>query len=192
MTLNKSCYSDNDQRRIHYANTVVNVRGIDDSIAPKGQVGNPLFILLSDKFDDPYSLSNIAKTIRQSIIQLRDPKILGPAVAKIDQIIRTNIQNKTSPNPTLIQNEFAINSNYRFDWADQVDFGYKDRTRFYTLWTGALYLRAFRLNPEKEGNNWLPRDHYGAQGSFRLEKHLKERFLNAVNKDISENFENIS
>ena len=56
--------------------TVVNYRGVSDSIAVEGQVSNALFYMLSKNFNDPYSLSNIAKIIRQSIIQLRNPKDL--------------------------------------------------------------------------------------------------------------------
>jgi hypothetical protein len=66
--------------------------------------------MLSENFDDPYSLSNIAKTIRQSLIhRLRNPKILGPGIAKIDQLMRRNIRNNKSSNPKLISNEFSIN-----------------------------------------------------------------------------------
>jgi hypothetical protein len=86
LTLNKYCYSNNDERRILHAITIVNYCGIDDSIGPKDQVGNCLFMMLSENFDDPYSLSNIAKTIRRSILRLRDPRILGLRIAKIDQL----------------------------------------------------------------------------------------------------------
>jgi hypothetical protein len=51
----------------------------------------------------------LAKTIHQSILRLRDPQILGPGIAKIDQSMRTNARNNKSPNPKLIPNEFAIN-----------------------------------------------------------------------------------
>ncbi|CAF4313746.1 unnamed protein product, partial [Rotaria sordida] len=71
LTLNKYCYNNNDECRILHTITIVNCRGVSDFIAPQGQVSNSLFMMLSNDFDDPYSLSNIAKTIRQSIIQLR-------------------------------------------------------------------------------------------------------------------------
>ncbi len=41
-------------------------------------------------------------------------------------------------------------------------------SRFYTSWIGALSLRVFRLNPQKDGNNWLNKDQHGTQASFRL------------------------
>ncbi|CAF2720833.1 unnamed protein product [Rotaria sp. Silwood2] len=191
LTLNTNCYYNNDERRILHTVTVVNFRGVSDSIAPQGQVSNSLFMMLSNDFDDPYSLSSIAKTVRQSIIQLRNPEILASGIATIDGFMRKNARDKKLPNPRLITNEFAVNSNYRFDWAGLVDFGYTDQCRFYTIWSGALYLRAFRLNPEKDGEKWLPRDRDGAEASFRIEKDLKEIFLNACKRDFIENFQNI-
>ncbi len=95
------------------------------------------------------------------------------------------------PNPRLVPNELAINSNFKYDWADLVDFGCTDKCRFYTVGTRALYLRVFRLNPEKYGNKWLPRDRDGAEVSFRIEKDLKEKFINAWRQDIIENFQNV-
>jgi hypothetical protein len=191
LTLNTYCYNDNDQRRILHAITVVNYRGVSDSIAPQGEVSNCLFMKLSDDFDDPYALSTIASTIRRSIIQLRDPKILGPGIATIDGFMRKNGRNNERPNPHLIPNEIAINSNFRYDWAGLVDFGYTDQCRFHTAWTGPLYLRVFRLNPEKDRNKWLPRDRDGAEVSFRLEKDSKENFINAWKRDIMEYFQNV-
>jgi hypothetical protein len=54
LTLNKYCYSNNDERRILHAITIVNYRGVDDLIARQSQVGNCLFMMLSENFDDPY------------------------------------------------------------------------------------------------------------------------------------------
>jgi hypothetical protein len=78
--------------------------------------------MLSENFDDPYSLSNIAKTIRQSIHRLRNPKILGPGIAKIDQLMRRTIRNNKSSNPKLISNEFSvllqIDDTLYINWSD--------------------------------------------------------------------------
>jgi hypothetical protein len=191
LTLNTYCYNNNDERRILHTATVVNIRGVSDLISPQGQVSNSLFIMLSDDFDDPYSLSNIATTIRRSIIQLRDSKVIEPGIATVDRLMRENVRNKKRPSPQLLPNEFAVNSNLKYDWANLVDFGYTDKCRFYTSWTGALYLRVFRLNPEKHENKWLPRDRAGAEVSFRMEKDLKEKFINAWKQDIIENFQNV-
>ncbi|CAF0975099.1 unnamed protein product [Didymodactylos carnosus] len=191
LTLNTYCYTNNDQRRILHTVTIVNFRGVSDFIAPQGEVSNALFMMLSDDFDDPYSLSTIAKTIRRSIIQSRDSKVLEPGIATVDGLMRKNVRNNKSPNPRLVPHEFAVNSNFRYDWADLVDFGYTDKCRFYTAWSGALYLRVFRLNPEKGEKKWLPRDRDGAEASFRVEKDLKEKFINAWKRDINENFQNV-
>jgi hypothetical protein len=191
LTLNTYCYKTNDERRILYTVTIINCHGVSDLISPYSECSNCLFMMLSDNFDDPYSLSSISKTIRQSIIKARDPKLLAPAIATVDGILRKNIKNNLTTNPTLIPNEFAVNSNFRYDWSSLVDFGYTDKCRFYTIWSGVLYARVFRLNPIKNENNWLPRDQNGAYVSFRMEKDLKEKFLNVWKQDILENFENV-
>ncbi|CAF2718278.1 unnamed protein product [Rotaria sp. Silwood2] len=191
LTLNTYCYNNNDERRILRTNTAINFRGISDAIAPQGQVANAVYSMLSDSFEDPYSLSNIAKTIRQSIIQLRDSKFLEAGLAAVDVLMRNNVRNNKLPDLRLVPNEFVVNSNHRYDWASFVDFGYTDRCRFYTVWTGALYLRAFRLNPEKDGNKWLPRDRDGAEIAFRMEKDLKDKFINAWKRDITDNFKSV-
>jgi hypothetical protein len=191
LTLNTYCYYNNDQCLILRTNTAVNHRGVSDSISPQGQVANAVFMMLSDNFDDPYSLSNIAKTIRQSINKSRDPKFLEPGLATAHGLMRKNLKNYILADLGCFPNEVVVNSNLRYDWANLVDFGYTDKCRFYTAWTGPLYLRIFRLNPEKDGNKWLLRDRDGAEVSFRMEKDLKEIFLNAWKRDISENFINV-
>jgi hypothetical protein len=191
LTLNIYCYYNNDQYLILRTNTAVNYRNVSDSIASQGQVANAVFMMLSDNFDDPYSLSNIAKTIRRSIIRSRDSKFLEPWLATADGLMRKNVKNNKLADLGRFPNEVVVNSNFRYDWASLVDFCYTDKCRFYTAWTGALYLRVFRLNPEKDGNKWLSRDRDGAEVSFRIEKDLKENFINAWKQDISENFENV-
>ncbi|CAF4674480.1 unnamed protein product [Rotaria sp. Silwood1] len=191
LTLNAYCYNDNDEHRILRTNTVINFRGISDSIAPQGQVSNAVFMMLSDNFDDPYSLSNIAKTIRRSIVESRNSKTLEPRLATFDGLMRNNVRDNKLPDLGCFPNEFAVNSSLRYDWAGLVDFGYTDRCRFYRASTDALFLRVLRLNPEKDGNIWLPRDQYGAEVSFRVLKDLKEKFVNAWKRDVNEHFENV-
>ncbi|CAF3328950.1 unnamed protein product [Rotaria magnacalcarata] len=71
-------------------------------------------------------------------------------------------------------------------------FGYTDKCRFYTAWTDALYLRVCRLNPEKKDvNKCLAKDRNGAEVSIRIEKDLKDKFINAWKRDIIENIENV-
>jgi hypothetical protein len=191
LTLNTHCYFDNDERRILHTNTAVNYRGVSDLIAKKSQVSNAIVMVLSDDFDNPYSLSNIAKTIRRSINKSRNSVFLEKWIATADGLMRDNMKNDKLIDMGLFPNNMVANSNLRYDWASLVDFGYTDKCRFYTAWTGALFLRTFRLNPEKSGNEWLTRDRDGAEISFRVEKHLKERFINAWKRDVNENFDNI-
>jgi hypothetical protein len=191
LTLNTHCYRNDNEHRILCTNTSINFRGVADSIAPYGQVSNAVFMMLSDNFEDPYSLSNIAKTIRRSIIKSRDSKFLQSWLATADDAMRTMIHNNRLADLGFVPNEIIVNSNLRYDWANLVDFGYTDKCRFYTGWSGAFYLRVFRLNPSCDGNGWLPRDRNGAEVVFRIEKNLKENFCNVINRDIEENFENI-
>ncbi|UJR38583.1 hypothetical protein I4U23_031247 [Adineta vaga] len=148
-------------------------------------------MMLSDNFDDPYSLSNIAMTIRCSINTSRQPEYLKKWIATADGLMRKNIKNNYLVDLGLFPNEIGVNSNLRYDWANSVDFGYKDKCRFYTAWSAPLYLRVFRLNPILKDGIWLPRDCDGAEISFRIEKDLKDKFLNAWKCDIKENFENV-
>jgi hypothetical protein len=191
LTLNTYCYSNDNQRRILRANTVVNFRGVSDSIARIGQVSNAIFMMLSDDFDDPLSLMSIAKTIRHSIVRSRDPKFLEPWLATADGLMRKIARENLLANWGQFQNEVIINSNYRYDWVDLVDFGYTDKCRLYTAWTAPMYFRVFRLNPVKDGIKWSPRDRDGAEVCFRIEKDMKERFISAWQKDIEENFSNV-
>ena len=94
----------------------------------------------------------------------------------------------------LIGDSFQITlviSDFRYDWTNLVDFDFTDKCRFYTAWSGALFLRIFRLNPEKNVNEWLSSDWDGGERSFRAEEDLKEKFVNAWKQDISEDFENM-
>ncbi|CAF1679914.1 unnamed protein product, partial [Didymodactylos carnosus] len=54
--------------------------------------------------------------------------------------------------------------------------------------TGPLYFRVFRLNPVRDGTEWLPRDRDGAEVGFGIEKDVKERFVSAWQKDVAANF----
>jgi hypothetical protein len=191
LTLNTYCYENGDERHILRTNTSINFRGVSDAIASSGQVSNAIFMMLSDNFEDPYSLSNIAKTIRRSIIKSRDPKFLELWLATADDAMRKMIHNNLLADLGFVSNEIIVNSNLKYDWANLVDFGYTNQCRFYTGWSGSFYLRVFRLNPIYNGNKWLPRDTNGAEIIFRIEKELKEKFLNIIQRDINENFENI-
>ncbi|CAF3278316.1 unnamed protein product [Rotaria sp. Silwood2] len=191
LTLNTHCYRNDDRRLIQRANTVVNFRGVSDLIAPVGHVSNAIFVMLSENFDDPMSLRSIAKTIRHSIVRSRDSQFLKTWLATADGLMRKIVHENRIVNWGQFPNEVIINSNFRYDWAALVDFGYTDKCRMYTIWTGPLYFRVFRLNPEYNGHEWLPRDRNGAEVAFRIENDMKERFLSALKKDFEENFASI-
>lgn len=192
LLLNTYCFENiNDEHRILRAVTGINFRGVSDSIAPIELISNAVLFMSSEDFDNPLSLSNIAQTIRQSINRTRHPEFLERCVATADRTLRKLLQKKFMHNLGPFPNTVTVNSNLRYDWAALVDFGYTDKCRFYTLWTGQLYFRVFRLNPIKNGHEWLPRDHDGAEVAFRISKTVKEKFINALEKDIQENFSNI-
>ncbi|CAF3602334.1 unnamed protein product [Rotaria sp. Silwood1] len=191
VTLNKYCYKNDDEHLILRTNTTVNYRGVSDSIAPLGQVSNAILMMLSDNFDDPFSLSNVAKTIRISINRSRDPKFLKSYLATADGLMRSITRNNLTPNVDYFANEVTVNSNYRYDWVDLVDFGYKDQCRLYTAWTGPLYFRVFRLNPIEDGHGGFKRDRNGAEVAFLIDKDKRVALLNAWKKDINENFVNV-
>ncbi|CAF1471316.1 unnamed protein product [Rotaria sp. Silwood1] len=169
---------------------MINYRNVSDSVAPPGLVANAVLMPLSDRFEDPKSLSSIAKTIRHSIKQSRNVEFIERWVATADKVIRTIVHEKRLPKMSTFNDQIVVNSNWRYDWVSLVDFGYSDKCRFYTTWTRALYLRTFRLNPVYDGTQWLERDRQGAEVAFRIEKDKKEKFIDAWQKDIRENFIN--
>jgi hypothetical protein len=82
LTLNTQCFEN-----IEHTNTIVNFRGVYDTIASAGLIANCTLRMLSENFDDPYSLLSIAKDIRHSIIWSRDPLFLQPLLpTNISQI----------------------------------------------------------------------------------------------------------
>jgi NRPS condensation-like uncharacterized protein len=189
LTLNRYCYKSTDERHILRTNMSVNFRGVSDSIASTGQIGNAMFMMLSENFEDSFSLSNIAKTIRCSIIKSRDSKYLKRWLATADDAMRKMIQNNRLADLGFVSNEIIVNSNLRYDWTNLVDFGYTNKCRFYTGWSGSFYLRIFHLNPIYNGHQWIPSDQNGAEVIFRIEKEFKEIFINAIKRDMNENFQ---
>jgi len=170
---------------------MINYRNVSDSVAPLGLVANAVLMPLSDCFEDPKSLSSIAKTIRDSINQSRNVKFIERWVATADKVIRTIVLENRLPKMSTFNDRIVLNSNRRYDWASLVDFGHTDKCRFYTTWTRRLYLRVFRLNPVYDGTQWMKRDQEGAEVAFRIEKDKKKKFINAWQKDITEHFENV-
>ena len=191
LTLNTHCYEHDNRNRILRTNTTVNFRGVSNLIAPLGHVSNAIMMMLSDDFGDPLSLRSIAETIRSSIIRSRNSTLLERWLATADGLMRKIARENLLANWNQFPHEVIVNSNLRYDWVDLVDFGYQDQCRLHTVWTGPLYLRVFRLNPAKNGSEWLPRDRNGAEVAFRIENDMKEKFLSAWQKDVRENFVNV-
>jgi hypothetical protein len=190
LTLNTHCIQNNDQLIVR-TNTMINYRNVSDSVAPRGLVANAVLMPLSDRFEDPKSLSSIAKTIRDSIKQSLNVEFITRWVATADEAIRTIVLEKRLPKMSILNDRIVVNSNWRYDWANLVDFGHTDKCRFYTTWTRTLYLRIFRLNPVYDGTQWMGRDTKGAEVAFRIEKDKKKKFMDAWQKDIAENFINV-
>ncbi|CAF3975897.1 unnamed protein product [Rotaria sordida] len=122
VTLNTYCYRNDDGHLILRTNTTVNYRGVLDSIAPVGQVSNAIFMMLSNNFENPFSLTNVAKAIRSSIIRSRDPKFLESWLATADGLMKNITRENLTPNVGYFANEVTVNSNLRYDWVDLVDF----------------------------------------------------------------------
>lgn len=190
LTLNTQCF-ENHEQLIQHTNTIINFRDVSDSIAPPGLIANCTVRMLSDNFDDPYSLSSIAKAIRQSIVRSRDSSYLQSLISTADKLMFDVANNGREVNVDHFPHGIIINSNYRYDWTDLIDFGHVNKCRFYTDGTAPLFLRVFRLNPIYDGTQWTIRDRQGAEVAFRIEKKIKQKFIDAYQQDIKENFARI-
>ena len=190
LTLNTHCFT-NDEQRILRTDTDINFRGISDSIAPSNQVGNCTLRMLSCNFDDPWSLSSIAKSLRHSIINARNPQFVERYVATADGLLRDMARDDRKPNGKQFANEIVLNSCFRYDWASLVDFGHTDKCRFYSHRTRYLFVQAFRLNPIYDHTEWAKRDHEGAEVAFRIEQTDKKKFIDAWQRDVNEKFINV-
>lgn len=147
--------------------------------------------MLSEDFKDPYSLITVAKSIRQSIIRSRDPLFLQQLLSTSDNLMRHLARQGRQVNVDHFPHGIVINSNYRFDWSNDVNLGFVDKCRFHTDGSAPLFLRIFRLNPIFDGNQYLPRDRQGAEVSFRIKKTIEHRFLDAYQRDIEEQFSQV-
>lgn len=180
-----------ENEHIQRAYTYINYRNVSDELTPKGYIANAILQPLSSNFPNPLSLSSIAKTIRQLIKTMRQEDFLQKIVSSVN-ILMTQMIKDGYINFVWDKNEVIFNSNYKYDWANQVNFGLKNQCRFHTMGIFKYYFRIFHLNPVKEENgNWI-KDDVGAEVSFRIPKgDIKEKFLSAWKKDIQENFSNV-
>ena len=185
--LNRSYFS-HPNEYIHRAHILVNFRGVNDVLAPQGQVANSIMQMLSSDFIDCLSLPSVAKSIREAVEMTRQVEFLRKWVAtanfRMKQIIKDG-----RVNFVWDADELVFNSNYKYDWANQVDFGLTDRCRFHTAGLYRFYLRIFRSNPCRTTEGHWARDPGAVEVAFRISKgERQEKFLNALTNDINENF----
>ncbi|CAF2372184.1 unnamed protein product [Rotaria sp. Silwood2] len=170
---------------------LVNYRDLLHSIAPVGHVGNSFVIMLTSDFPNPFSLISIAKTIRQAINKCRHEDFLKKWIPTADLMMRQIIKDDKL-NCVWDTNEVVINSNFKYDWSNQVDFGMTNQCRFHTITSLKSYFRIFRLNPVKDKESHWIKDQDGAEVSFRIEKGaMKNKFLETYRHDIKTNFINV-
>jgi len=190
-TLNIHCISNKDEL-ILQTSIVINYHGVSDAITPSNLVANGHLRIWSDNFEDPYSLLVIAKSIRRLINQSRDADYLERWITTAEILYKTMAHDDRRSNADHFRNGIIINSNFRYDWANLVDFGQTDQCRFYTDWTRKLFLRVFHLNPIYDDFKWKERDCRGAEIAFRCEENMKKKFIEIWQRDLDENFINVN
>lgn len=189
-TLNKHFFAITEEP-IQHIRMLVNYRGICNRLAPIGYVGNCLLTTIPADFANPLSLSDIAKTIRQSIQSIRNEDLIEKYITSANVLCRQLVKDNRI-NFIFGSKEFIFNSNFKYDWTDEINFGMINQCRFHTAGLFKFYFRIFRLNPTKNQDGIWMKDNGGAEIAFRIPKgEGKETFLAAYNKDIEENFRNI-
>lgn len=188
--INKYLFTTTDEF-IENVRMVVNYRGsTSNSLIPKGHVANSFLLILSSNFPDDLSLSSIAKTIRQTIDQVRHDDFLKKYIIAGD-ILKKQLHKEGRLTFLWNKNDLVINSNYKYDWTNQVNFGMINQCRFHTMGTFKFYCRIFQTNPIKNSDGTWTKDNGGAEISFRIPKgEGKEKILKAYVKDIEEHFSN--
>jgi hypothetical protein len=177
---------------IQRASILVDYRGISTVLCSSGQVGNCVMHVLSDDFSDPYSFSNIAQTLRRSINKARKESFALSQVATQHVATKQLNDKQLERNWSSFDNEVSVNSQYKFDWAEQVDMGMTNQCRMHMSHTGKLYFRVFRTNPVREKDGTWTRDVGAAELSFRLAKRpQKEIFIQTWKNDVMEHFASV-
>lgn len=190
LTMNKHLFSTTDEY-IRRAHILINYRGVSDAFAPKGHVANSVIQALSSNFSNPLSLSSIAQTIRQAIKAIRNEDVLKEWIISAD-ISKKKLKKEGRMSFVWKKDEVVFNSNFKYDWVNQVNFGLINQCRFHTTALYKFYFRIFRLNPIKRQDGSGSRDNEGAEVAFRIPKgEGKEKFLKQWKKGIEENFLNV-
>ncbi len=76
--------------------------------------------------------------------------------------------------------EFIFNSNFKYDWTNEVNFGMINQCRFHAVALYKFYFRIFQLNPIKNQDGIWIKDNGGAEIAFRIPKGRKEKKNNRV------------
>ena len=181
----------NGNECIRRAYMYINYRGVNLSLTPEGYVANAIIQPLSCDFSDPLSLISIAETIRQLIKTTREEEFLRKRVT-LSNILMRQVIKEGRANFVWDKDEVVFNSNHKYDWANQVNFGMKNQCRFHTTGIFKYYFRIFQLNPVRnENGNWI-KDNGGVEVAFRIPKgEKKEKFLKGLNEDFNEDFINV-
>lgn len=188
--MNKNLFA-NENEYIQRTYIYVNYRGVTDKLTPKGYVANAILQPLTSDFPNPLSLSSVAKTIRQLIRITRQEDFLQKWVTSAN-VLMTQFIKDGEVNFVWDKDEIVFNSNFKYDWANLVNFGMKNQCRFHTNGIFKYYFRIFHLNPVKGENGTWIKDNGGAEVSFRIPKGvIKEKLLEAWKKDVQENFVNV-
>ena len=174
---------------IKHANTMINYRKPSGSFASTNLVANAVLMPLSNPFENPQSVSSIARIIRQSINDSMEDNFIKRWVSTADHVMKRIVLEGHLPQMSILKDRIVLNSNLKFDWAGRVDFGQTNQCRFYTTWTRLLYIRIFRRNPECDGIEWKKGD--GIEVAFRIEENKNERFLKAFDEDCRQNFDHV-
>ena len=91
-----------------------------------------------------------------------------------------------------MENELFINSQYKLDWAEQVDLGMTNQCRMHLSFVKKFTFFVFRANPTRAIDETWIRDDGAAEISFRIPRGTqKESFLQAWKDDMSEDFMNV-
>ncbi|CAF0745223.1 unnamed protein product [Adineta steineri] len=189
LTMNKYLFLTDDEY-IRRTFMLINYRNTPDSLATNSNVINAIITTLSSDFPEPLSLSSIAKTIRQLVETTRQKDYLRKLVTSANILMAQFIKNG-HVNFVWDKNEVIFNSNFKYDWANEVNFGMINQCRFHTMGLFKYYFRIFQLNPVKEDDGNWTKDNGGVEVAFRIPKELKEKFIEACEKDIAENFINV-
>ena len=176
------CTNENEYIRRVYV--YVNYRSVSDSLTPKGYVANAIVQPLSCDFPNPVSLSDIAKIIRQLVKMTRQEDLVKKWITSTNILMKQFIKDG-HVNFVWDKDEVVFNSNYKYDWANQVNFGMKNQCRFHTSGIFKYYFRIFHLNPLKKENKCWIKDNGGVEIAFRIPKgEIKEKFLKALQEDF--------